>query len=188
MEVYEEMLIILKSKVVSRVWKMSEALTTSRVIEDSGREAVFLNENEKEIELVHVFRPLGRLYGNRVETHIWVNKEERTLNIVTLRFDWNGTGPSRNDSIKLSDEEVKRLSEAMRSMKTLSDFEKLEEAIDDMIKAREEAVKEVVDELLNKIDELVIADEKLKYAKVLLNNKEKLKELLEEEIESVANY
>ncbi|MEM4854858.1 MAG: hypothetical protein QXE75_05505, partial [Sulfolobales archaeon] len=111
---------------------------------------------------------------------IELNINNKTLEYYTAHDGWNGTGCKHHGHVELTDDEVNEIREAIRSVKSFEDFDKLIEKFEELKKKREEEIDKAWKEIASKVTELIGRDEELRSLKI---SDEELEELVEEFME-----
>lgn len=149
------------------------------VIFSSGKHKIYLERGDDYISLVSIYYPIYP-YGNNVWSSITLDTENKTVQICSGSESWGGTGSSCTDDIELTEYEFNDIYSAMMNVKTLDDFEELAEKVNELIKTREQDAEELFNKVVDKAEELIVANEKIKILKTLLMDEEELREKIEE--------
>jgi len=148
-----------------------------RVVVDTGPVVVVLEENENMAELSKTVYPMYP-YGNSVRTHVTLEKSSEgkyTLSAGRTRLDWNGTGYDDFGEIELTEDEAKEIMDAMKSVKTEDDFERLKQKFFELKGKIEDEVEKEFSELVDEVMDVLLRGE----MRETLKDEEKRKSLRE---------
>jgi len=132
------------------------------------------DENEDVLELRSTYYPMPS-YGNNVTTYILLKKRDKTVEIFNVRMNWNGTGRDNIAYVKLDEEKFNELANAVRSVKSQEDFDKVIEIVKDIERDVERRYEIRIEEFVRSFINIDVIQLKLKS----LEDEEVKKELIE---------
>ena len=153
----------------------------AEVIAKTGSYVVAKERYGDVMELEKRYYPLPG-YGNNVRTRI-IFVPPNTVKVVTTRDSWGGTGSTLDHYVEVSEDEFNKLWSAVAEVKTIEDFDNLMLKITEIENEIDNDINEKFEELIEKIAELEADSRLRKLIAELLQDRERLLELLWREID-----
>jgi len=127
-------------------------MAEKKLLFSTTHDKLYIEEEEDNIALRHKYYPIPS-YGNRVETVIRLHLDNNRVTVYAVRYGWNGTGCDPVADVQLTQEEATRLKELLQNARTLEDFEKIRELVEEIQSKREEEWLKVIDEIVTALEE-----------------------------------